>query len=374
VKREVKKEMQGKRKSTRKQGRGKKLTPARMARLSPSGKMFLQCSIASRDFPGVKAGVPDATVGGTVTLRHRATYTVKGPQSGEWTGLFMPTPGVAYWSADQAASTGTVFEPFKFPDFDKMYGTGDDAGVLSNVDSFRYVGKTVEIKPISAVLNNAGMISAARVPAIQTTSVINGVYPTAPKLALAGVSSCTPQALSSMTSFYNGHINQGVFGFAVNGKTTFEWTSLQVDSDGTNIPYAEDTNKTCLNISDTQPEWNGFGNMQPVVITVSGTTQSTAWALTVEDVIEYRTVPGSLLSEAAAPKMSLRDQMALDLYEVAAEQLTPFVRADDNEGFWDRFLEIAAAVLSAAAPFAGTYSPIVGALGGIATGIRAMTL
>jgi len=246
--------------------------------------------------------------------------------------------------------------------------------VLANVDAFRYVAKTFEIKPISATLNNSGLILAARVPNVSMTSAISGTFPQAPVQAIAGLASVTPAALSSMPAVYQGHINQGVYGFCVQAQPRWPWTPLQVDVDGTNIPYAEDTTKSALNVTDALPEWVGFGTLAPVVITISNTNAQTSWALTVEDIIEYRPNPGSVFAEFASPGHAIRDELALDMYEIACERMQPFCAADNNDGFWDKFLKTVAMVSAGAAPFSGKFAPLVGAIGGIATGLRSLVL
>jgi len=262
-----------------------------------------------------------------------------------------------------------------FSDFKSIFGaTAGGAAALANVDAFRYVSKTFEIKPVSATLNNAGLILCARVPNVNLTSAISGAFPQAPVQAIAGLANATPSALSAMPAVYQGHINQGVYGFCIQAQPQWPWTPIQVDVDGTDIPYAEDTTKSCLAINNNLPEWVGFGTLAPIVVTISGTNSSTSWALTVEDVIEYRPAVGSLLAETAAPGHAIRDQMALDMYEMAAERLQPFCPADENDGFWDKFLHTVSMVAAGAAPLSGKFAPLVGAVGGIATGLRSLVV
>jgi len=117
-----------------------------------------------------------------------------------------------------------------------------------------------------------------------------------------------------------------------------------------------------------------FGTLAPVVITISNTNAQTSWALTVEDIIEYRPNPGSVFAEFASPGHAIRDELALDMYEIACERMQPFCAADNNDGFWDKFLKTVAMVSAGAAPFSGKFAPLVGAIGGIATGLRSLVL
>lgn len=347
-----------------------------VGKLTPAGRTFLQAAIASRDFPGVKGPIPDASVGASVVIRSRLTKTfTASANSPDYTLVLLPTPGVACWQSPTSASTSVSYRPVVFGDFGSLFGTTPGGtSVLANVDAFRYVAKTFEIKPVSATLNNSGLILAARCPNITLTSAISGTFPQPPVQALGGLSKATQGNLSAMPAVFQGHINQGVYGFAIQNQPQWPWTSIQVDVDGTNIPYAEDTSKAALEISDTLPEWVGFGTMGPIVISISGLTAGTSFALTVEDIVEYRPAVGSLLAEMASPGHAIRDQVAMDFYEIAAESMQPFCPADQNDGFWEKFLNVIAMTAGSVAPFTGQYAPLVGAVGGVATGLRSLIL
>lgn len=332
------------------------------------GRRFLQCAIASRDFPGAKAGVPDCQSGASVVLRHRVTRTFAGTAGGSWSCLVLPTPGVSSWTTNTLPSNTTAYGANPFPDYVSLFGNNTASGQTANVNGFRYVGMTVEIKPVSATLNSAGLITCARVPTIRSTPNPN---PTETDF-ISGVWGLTQEGLTAMPAFYCGHINQGVYGWSVNNQSTWPFADVDLGIEPTPVRAAENSAQDVLVVGPAS-QFLGMGNMTPIVICITGTNANTAWALTVEHVVEYRAVPNSILAESASTPPPC-DAVALDYYNTAARSMQAFVPADQNDGFWQRFLAAIGAGATAAAPFLGNWGMAAGGLGALATGMSTLML
>lgn len=336
--------------------------------ISEYGRRFLQCSIASRDFPGSKAGVPDCQSGASVVLRHRVTKTFTGTSGGTWTALVLPTPGVSSWTTNSLPSNTTVYGANAFPDYESLFGNNTASGQTRNVNGFRYVGMTVEIKPVSATLNSAGMITCARVPTIRSTPNPN---PTETDY-ISGVWGLTQEAMTAMPAFYCGHVNQGVYGWSVNNQNTWPFNEMDTGIEPTAVRASENSANDVLIVGPTS-QFLGMGNMTPIAICITGTNSSTAWAMTVEHVVEYRACPGSILAEAAQQSPPC-DEAAMHYYNAAARSMPAFVPADQNDGFWQKFLAAIGAGATAVAPFLGPYGMAAGGLGALATGMSTLLL
>jgi hypothetical protein len=362
------------RKGGRPKGQGHVRSLSRLKGLTEHGLRFLQCAIASRDFPGAKSGVPDCSTGSSVVMRHRSTTSFTGTAGGLWTCLLLPTPGVASWTQNGAPGSSATYGGNAFPDYGSLFTTGQN--LTQNVNAFRYIGMTFEIRPISAILNNAGMLQCARVPGISMN-----INPT-PQISSSTTSNAFISGLYNMTNsnmamspaFFCGHINQGVYGWSVNNQATWQYSPLLI-TDGTgDVPYAESaTSAPALDIN-ANLQMLGWGNMSPMMVSIQGTNATTAWVMVVEHIIEYRTVPGSILSEAAESAPMVCDEIAIAEYLSAARSLPAFVTADENAGFWDRFLEAIAAGSAAVSPFLGQYSAIATGVSSLAMGLRTLTV
>jgi hypothetical protein len=314
---------------------------------------FLRAAIAPRDFPGNSPqGIPDLFSGGTMTYRHQAVFTYK-CKTGPSYFAFLPTPGVAYWLNDDV-TTANTFNAQKFPDFSTVFGDNtkpDSAYGAINFESFRYLSMTVEVKNISPLLKSGGSINAARVPGLtfHTQAAANGTM----ARYVTGLSNLGSNSLSTMPSYYSGHVNDGVYGWAINEGNIFPFSEIW-----TNTVTAKDV--------DATPETMvgplmGYGAMTPLGVSIEGSNADTSVQILVECVIEYTPRAGSMMAHIAVPSPS-HDPLALITYSEAGRTMPAFVKASENAGFWQRLLGF----ISRAAPVVGgLFGPAGSSIGGL---------
>lgn len=275
--------------------------------------------------------------------------------------MFLPTPGVAYWvTGVDPSTTAATWTAVLYPDFASVFGDNNANPYYGtvNVERFRYVSMNMEVKNISAVLNSAGAIHAARCPGIEISKTMG---PTGNmNMYLTGSNSITPATLSTMPGSYMGHINDGVYGWAVDLGDEFEFSDIWINTN--TIPDAED--------NALAGKWMGFGNVTPIGMSITGTSgASTTYMLMVESCIEYVPRAGSLLANMANPSPP-HDPLALESYSSAAKKMPAFVPAKENAGFWDKFLGIVGTV----APILGSFFGPVGRAVGMGVGMASDTI
>jgi len=326
----------------------------RMA-LTPAGKQFLQCTIAPKDFPGLRpGGVPDEYGGGSFTYRHKAQFpiTIGG---GKQYIVVLPTPGVAYWQTNADPNTGPTLQPVLYPDFGSFFGSILVAPYgTTNVNRFRYLSMIAELKQTGPILSSGGYITAARAPAI---SMVEQLANTTGNVSfkISGLDDIDGSHLMRLPGSYTGHVNDGVYGFAVNESGDWDFKDLTIAT--TQVQGVDANELLALN-----GNFMGYGNMSPLCIAIEGSNANTTFILEVECCIEYAARAGSLMSNMMAPSPP-HDAMALELYSKAAREMPAFVRAHVNAGFWDRFLGIVSGLAGGIAPFLGPVGM------GVATGV-----
>jgi len=325
---------------------------------TPTGVEFLQCAIAPVDFPGTRpGGVPDKMSAPSFVIRHKMVMTLPGSAAGTYM-LVAPTPGVACW-LNQTGPTGS-YTSVPFPDFVSIFGNTAAApfGTI-NAEKFRYISINVEMKPVSAILNNAGLISAARIPGV---TINDDITPTnVVTRYMTGLTTVNSTNLSTMPGYFMGHVNQGVYGWAINETGTWEVRPLWINTQGLN---GVDAGQTGGGFEMSGPVM-GWGDLTPLGISVEATNAQTSFALIIEACVEYFPRAGTMISEMSSPSPPL-DEEALEVYSFAARKMPAFVPADKNAGFWDLFLGLVSSA-------AGTIAPFLGPVGmGIATGISAV--
>lgn len=344
--------------------RGRRMMPQElMQRVSDHGKSFLKCTMAPYDFPGVKfGGVPDKYGGPSFVMRHKAVFNFTGNQ----TLLFAPTPGVAFYvAATNPVLETTNFDGTVFPDFPSVFGNvgsaGDEFGT-KNMEKFRILSHNFELKPTSAVLNNSGQITAARIPGLGLSESVSGV---AAQERVQGLQSTNAAALSTMPGAYIGFINDGLFGWAINQEA--DWEPSNIWNGGNTLTSVDGA--AIMQVLPATGGIMGWGKLSPLGVQISGSNASTSYCLLVEQCVEYMPRAGSMMALMAGPSPP-HDELALELYATAVRDMPAFCRVEENDGFWDKFLNVVSSVAGALAPVLGPFAPIAGGISSIASGIR----
>lgn len=353
---QVKKSKSSKRANRRSKRRA---AAVRKAAITEAGEMFLKCGFAGVDFPGISgAGVPDRYGGPSLRIRHRTTVTFTG---NAWFAM-LPTPGVAVWSSGTDPATGGAFAPTYFSDASSLFPPAGNGSEV--VERFRIISHTLEVKPVSAVLNNAGMFNVARLPGIEVTEQVSAS--TVMSKYIDGMDSVTQTAISAQAGARMFHVNEGFYTFAINEGGEWDFSPIIV---GTSSLWGSDPGEGSTAVLSGR--FLGFGNTTPIGISFTGSNSSTSYAMTIEMCVEYVPRAGTMLAEMAAPSPPY-DPVALDVYSRAARSLPSSVPAAENKGFWDKVLSVVSSAAGLLAPIAGVYAPVVAGVGMVASGIRSL--
>lgn len=343
--------------------------------LSPAGEQFLKCAIAPKDFPGLRAGgVPDEYAGPSFTLRHSFLETMSvTPGTGRQWFAVLPTPGVAFWYADTPAGP---WKPKYYPEFASLFGDSSDPTFMYgtiNVERFRYVSQIVEVKFAGQVLNAQGTLTAARMPGIEVNEQVEpgtASVPNAVSKYITGLITTNQSDIASMPGFYTGNVIKGLFGWSVNEGGSWDFNPIWMETLGLNTRDNDHAAGPFL----LDGEVMGWGNIVPIVFCQTGSNDASALSINVECCIEYCPRSSSLMARMSAPSPA-HDPVALELYSKAGKNLAAFVPADENDGFWDKFLNIVSSVSGFLAPVLGPRGKLIaGGISALTSGIRSLII
>lgn len=391
-----------------------RVTPRRATRVAASGSKlhprsvdFLKAALAPVDFKCLDVqGVPDEYVGPSVVKQSVYIGTITIPPSGSTYLGGLPTPGIAYWSAD---TPGSDWTPTYMGDYTSTFPVVNGI-ITSNFLSYRVIGIAMELKPISAMVSNAGVLLTAKIPlkvsVDQHPDVTGGETPkkalmiTGSDIMRIDMTGCDKAAIVNGPVFVS-HPNDGCYTMGFN---CGDWSFNPVYSDVDAIPpsgvyilgYTGNLPVTTMSlelasvtatsgrlVAPTGKNIPGFAsNHESIVmhITNANTTSALVMSLEVRHIIEYQVNPSSLFYPLAQPSAP-HDRMALDLYAYALTRVPVAVTYPNNAGFWETCLRIwkgLLAVVGAGSVAAGPFAPmIMGAtagLGALTAGIEALTL
>lgn len=329
-----------------------------------AGQAFLQGTIAPRDFPGQPAfGVPDEYAGSALLYRFQGNFT---PDMSAGKNVFVvaPVPGVAFL---QSQSGATPWTAVSMPQFASIFPTVDIRSNTTNVQKFRIVAQTIEVKLISPVLTSGGMISAARMPGVTINTQMSAAG--AMTRTVTGLTrGIEPSAISQQPGYYAGHVNSGVYGWSINEQGSWDFSDIWTDTAGRLI----DGDRTGANveIGNNVPGW---GNMTPLIVRFDNLTEDTAVVIVVEQVVEFQPRSGTLLAAIAEISPEF-DPPALLAYERAGHTLPAFVPAAENAGFWERFLKFVGGVGGMLSRLPGPVGQVAGGVGAVANGLRTLVV
>jgi len=363
--------------STRKKsrvGRRTKMPRSVLSGLTSDGASFLKCAVAPWDFPGETCrGVPDEYSGKSFTLKHKFIYDYTLPTNGLASFAMLPVPATVFVAQPVSVTASMTYAPVKFPEFNSLFnGTATVSGTqLGNVSKFRVVNMSMRLKPTTSTLNNAGRVTWARLENVDMTQYGGGSASQVDNMALAGLYQASISDISSIPGSATEHINRGATAWSVNGKDTWEFS--EVWNNISQVQAAEAAG-TYVMASGTNYWYPGYGNMAPLVLTVSGSNNSTAVSIECTMTVEYVPTPGSTYMLLAGSSAN-HDPEALELYKEASRRLPVGVPADQNAGFWDHFLKIIGVLGGPIGSLFGPAGKFVGAsIGSLATGLRSLIL
>jgi hypothetical protein len=340
---------------------------------------FLRAAFAPVDFPQLAVeGVPDNYTGPSVVKQHSYVTQISLPAASHLNIAVLPTPGHAFWYT--TTDTGSNWSANNYGDYGSCFPTvrGDSGSVFSR---FRYIGQCIELRPTSAVVSNAGMITAARVPitvvnrALRDEDCIN--FPSALGTMVRYVD-MSPASSDGYTqgACYTSHVNDGLYSVALNdGNWQFEdtWTGeaavppLQVrDTLGATHDFNAKNGR--LAPGSASPLM-GFGHLNAIAIKVTNDA-STPLTFTVicRAIIEYIPDPYSIVYNMARPSPP-HDVMALDAYSDVCSTLPPGVPYSQNADFWEKVWNFLRGALSGASKVAPAFGPYGALAGGVSDSV-----
>jgi len=343
-------------------------------KLTAAGVDFLKCALAPRDFTGIKAGgVPDNFSGKTMSYTFRSQFPITTVANNNFHCMGLPVPGTAFYYQNRPPGNveGNWIQQ-QFPAAGALFGTG--AYLTQHVTRFRIISHVIEVKPTSSVLNNSGVISAAR---LENVALNAAVVSDTPDISINGTADIVTgeplaqaQFMSSMPGFYSGHFNLGVYGMGANNQGSWEWSDFFQQP--VNIPSSETPN---AGSSVNFPGVGGFGKFSAPSFSVEGVATGTtvSFVVYVEQCVEFEIRPGSMLANMLHDRLE-PDPAALLVYNEAMRKLPSFVCAKENSGFWEKVLKVISAVAAGTAPLLGPYAPVAGAIAGVTGTLADMDL
>lgn len=339
------------------------MVQAMKPKVSSAGMSFLKCAFAPPDFSGSDVkGVPDTYAGKSLIKKHRyvGDYTI--PAGRDTYFILAPVPGVAYFVANVGAGTPflstTVATGVFYSDSGTIFGA-DSLTSADIVNRFRFVSNHFELIPTTNAMSWTGNIQCFRFPLSMFTRQTAGTA-NSDLFSIAGLNSLN----STNADQYTGPFNLGCYTAAYNSGNGFEFNPVmeRVVAVPANISTGD-----FGQLSTSPLPFTGLdANFECVCIKVSGVGSNAndtcilkTWAC-----VEYQAVPGSSVYEYQT--FSACDAQALAMYRAIIRELPVGVAFIDNEGFWQRCLQIIRRVSSIGSNLPGQY-------GAIATGVNMAT-
>jgi hypothetical protein len=354
----------------------KSLVRSSKPRISESGMSFLKCAFAPPDFANSNVqGIPDDYQGKSLVKKHRLISSQAfSSASTDYYFLILPTPGYAYWVTTVTAGTPilatTFFTGVPYSDCATLFNSGGTAGlsVADIVDKFRFVSNHFEIVPTANQMTWSGNIQSWKFPAqliVRQNNLIAGAE-TADIYSITGL-----QALNATNADqYTGPFNLGVYSGAYNTGAKFDFSALMEYA--TVIPSIASVNTGDFGqLVASNLGFTGFDNQfESLMVKVTGMGTNTAntaiikaWAC-----VEYQALPGTGYYEFQG--LSPCDPVALDLYRKIINQLPPGVSFVDNEGFWQRVLQIIRQISGGMSVVPGPYGMMAGGVNRISDALE----
>jgi len=338
-------------------------------KITMQGLSFLKCAFAPPDFSSNDiAGVPDEFHGTSLTKKHRLISPITLAASQDLYILFLPTPGIAYWTASVVPGAGvtaaTGFNPVYYSDSVTMFGNASTAADI--VTKFRYVSNHIEIVPTVNQMQWTGNIQCWKAPI--ATFVREGGANSSDMLSISGIRACT----STNANQYTGPFNLGVYSGAYNANAKFDFQPI-MEGIG-NIPGSLTASDFGFLASAASGFYGLDNEFESIIIKISGVgvnANNTAivktWAC-----VEYQCVPGNLLYEFSS--LSPTDAFAIRVYREIINNLPVGVSFTQNDSFWQRVLRIIKAISGGLSVLPGPYGSVATGVNMISSGIESLVL
>jgi hypothetical protein len=346
--------------------------------ISADGMSFLKCAFAPPDFANSNVrGVPDEYQGKSLVKKHRAVTSFSfANTSTDYYFLVLPTPGYAFWVTNTVAGAGisatSIFTGIPYADCATFFNSGGVAGASTAgiVDKFRFVSNHFELVPTANQMTWNGNIQCWKFPAalfVRQNNLTSGAE-AGNIWSISGLQA----ANATNADQYTGPFNLGVYAGTYNTGAKFDFSQI-IEYVGSvpSTPFVGLGDFGQLNASTNG--FTGFDNQfDSMVIKVSGmgtnvgnTAIIKSWAC-----VEYQALPGSGYYEFQTT--SPCDLVALDLYRKIINQLPPGVSFVDNDGFWQRVLQIIRQVSGGMSVLPGPYGMAAGGVNTISSALEQM--
>lgn len=360
--------------------------------LKPSDLTFLKAAFAPVDFGQLDLnGVPDSYTGPSIVKHHTLWSTVPVPAGKTKVLLFAPTPGIAYFEADNEYATDYMMLAKEYPDFGMMFGLNiESADTTWNCFSARYIGLSAEIRPMSSIVSNAGTIICAKIPLVinDNNDVTTGTAPLAGErwVPMAGQSVTKTIDLLCMNTtsltkgpFYMGHVNDGMYSVASN---TGDWSFCPLWNDVDMVPpfqmpfgslKSDNTFSTFkyLPVKAKNGQIEGYSahsipgwcNHESIAVIIRNSGESTL-ELNIEThgIVEYQLNPNSVLYPFASASASPSPEL-LQMYAQLSERIPVAVGYLQNAEFWDRIRSILRSLFNAGSKYGSVANAVLPGLG-----------
>jgi hypothetical protein len=401
------KKQRSRRKTKRPTGRARRGRINRVSRgrgaaagtLSAAGTNFLKTALAAPDFGITQcSGIPDLYGGKSVMkqfcLQQQVTFT-----PGKATTLiFLPSPGVAYWSAESEITAQPVtFAASQFADAESIFDTFDKnrptAGAAESsssvVDRFRFSAFAAELECTMNEFTWAGTIQVAKAQVrLVTTS-------TGPTISDTGLSIEGFQSVANMVSpngqLYTAPIKDGFYSPSMNESSVFNWCDVRPGAykdsfikgdyhDGLNVQTRAGFQEPAPSYDHSERKLNpnailsmelsgpliGLDEHDAIIVrvVVPAGAQAQSCLLKTWQNVEFVPMAGSLFADMSLPSPPL-DLQALATYEAIARELPVAVKQSENPGFWQK---VKKTILSGS----GLLSKLPGPFGIVAKGVHAL--
>jgi hypothetical protein len=350
-----------------------------LSRVSTPGIDWLKCAFAAPDFPALTpVGIPDKFTGRTLVkqFRYDASFNVQIDQNREQYILILPIPGYSHFKlSDPASAPGpnSIWIGVPYSDATGLFGA---PGLADNqVTSFRYMSQLAELVPTTNAMTWTGSIEVYKVP-IRLTQV-TARYDTTPGAApqtILNTTSYTPTGLQGVESTncdrFSTPSHLGVFANATSDQPEFNFVNVQ--DFGTQVPVRNGVGDLIPDLNSAINKYGtiqgnshgivGFGEIDSIVIKLSGVTTDNTFRLKTWATMEFTVNTNSALYEYSIMSPNY-DAAAIAAYHNMVRACPIAVTYYENANFWQTILKIANTI-------SGALSFIPGPVGAIAGGIN----
>lgn len=289
---------------------------------------FLQCAFASVDFEVDKVrGVPDNFSGRSVVKRHRLTDPITNLPANDAYYVFMPVPGMAYYTATLSAGTPIpntqVFNGIQYPDTPILFPPSSES---SNVTAARCIGKYIEFVPTVNATTWTGSITVWKIPVTMSNSkrVVTDIASTMLLDGTVGISTV------SGSNYVAGN-NMGAYAVSTSISGDHPFTPILMDY--SSIPLNGPVTGEFGRFTGT---FTGLMDHYTIVVKITG---NASYTLKVHECNEYMVPNTSILFDYASASADL-DVRALLAYKTITQRLPVAVSYYENAKFWETVLRL----------------------------------